>query len=362
VAPRLVSITLGPNDDGRRIDRIARKAFPGLPLSRIYSAIRSGDIRLNGKRVKGEARVASGDSLDAREWLVTGPVTSRGPGATRTPLDLPRPGSPADTPGSDGSGKGRRGPAAGSLRAAESGERGVSPHAFDLRIVYQSPHLLVVSKLRGELVHGADSLETLVRDHLAGSLAAGVSFTPGPVHRLDRNTTGLVVYSASLRGAQEMSKALRGHRVRKLYAAVLSGIVAGEQRWENRIVRDQFAKRSDAAAGTGGQDALTIVRPIATAHNASLVVAQIVTGRTHQIRAHSAENKTPLLGDRKYGGPSYPGGFILHAGALAMTAPVPEIDFAHLWTPLPTFAEERVRKLFGSEALTALYEVFSVGR
>ena len=231
----------------------------------------------------------------------------------------------------------------------------------------------MVSKLRGELVHGADSLETLVQFHLAESLAGGVSFRPGPVHRLDRNTTGLVVFSASLRGAQEMSKALRRHRVRKLYAAVLSGVVEGEERWDNRIARDRVAHRSSAAPGSGGetrgsntvsrgQDALTIINPIATVQNATLVVAQIITGRTHQIRAHAAENGTPLLGDRKYGGPAFPGGYILHAGALAITTPLPEIDFTHVWTPLPAFAEERVRKMFGGAALTALYEVFSVGR
>lgn len=322
VPPRFVSITLGPNDDGRRIDRVARKAFPQIPLSRIYSALRSGEIRLNGRRIKGDVRVTAGDSLDVRERLVGG-----------APKDA------ANSPAPD-------------------------IHQLDGRIVHESPHLLVVAKERGEIVHGPDSLGTLVQSYLASSIAPGVSFTPGPVHRLDRNTTGLVMYAASLRGAQEMSRALRGHRVRKIYAAVLTGIVAGQQRWDARLTRDPRTRRSDEA--NHGQTAITLVNPVASGRSASLVIARIVTGRTHQIRAHASVNGTPLLGDRKYGGMPFAGGYILHAGALTVTEPnegfkaTEGIDFVHLWTPLPTSAEAQIRNLFGEAALSALYELLSI--
>ena len=267
--------------------------------------------------------MTAGDSLDVRERLVGG-----------------APGGPSvDAPSTD-------------------------IHQLDGRIVHQSPHLLVVAKERGELVHGPDSLGTLVQSYLARSMAPGVSFTPGPVHRLDRNTTGLVMYAASLRGAQEMSEALRGHRVQKIYAAVLTGIVAGQQRWDARLTRDPRTRRSDEASH--GQTAVTLVSPVASGRNASLVVARIVTGRTHQIRAHASVNGTPLLGDSKYGGAPLAGGYILHAGALAITEPsdgieaMEGIDFDHLWTPLPTSAEARVRNLFGEAALSGLYELLSI--
>jgi len=214
VPPRFVSITLGPNDDGRRVDRVARKVFPQLPLSRVYSAIRSGEIRLNGRRIKGDVRVSAGDSLDVRERLIAGAPASLLAGGN-TPNDDDAPPIP-DTTGLEG------------------------------RIVHESSHLLVVAKQRGELVHGPHSLGTLVQSYLARSAAAGVSFTPGPVHRLDRNTTGLVTYAASLRGAQEMSRALRSQRVRKIYAAVLTGVVAEEQRWDSRLERDHHTRRSEA--------------------------------------------------------------------------------------------------------------------
>ncbi|MEE8441675.1 MAG: RluA family pseudouridine synthase [Spirochaetia bacterium] len=318
MAPRFVSITLGLNDDGRRIDRVARKAFPQLPLSRIYSALRSGEIRLNGKRIKGDVRVAAGDRLDTHEQLLRGAPASR----------------------------------------EQSGTHERSINELDGRIVYESPHLLVVAKRRGELVHGPDSLATLVQTYLAHSVAPGISFTPGPVHRLDRNTTGLVMYGASLRGAQEMSTALRAHRVQKIYAAVLTGVVTGGQRWDARLTRDHRTHRSDAAHR--GQTAVTLVNPVGSGRNASLVVARIITGRTHQIRAHASINGTPLLGDRKYGGLPIAGGYILHAGALTVAEPTEAIGFAHLWTPLPTSAETRVRNLFGDAALSALYETLAI--
>ncbi|MCK4513911.1 MAG: hypothetical protein KAU31_01570, partial [Spirochaetaceae bacterium] len=160
MAPRFVSITLGPNDDGRRIDRVARKVFPQLPLSRIYSALRSGEIRLNGRRIKGDVRVAAGDSLDVRDRLIHGAPSARGAPVVPVTRD-----------------------------AADARDRAI--RELDGRIVHESPHLLVVAKRRGELVHGPDSLAILVQSYLTHSPAAGVSFTPGPVHRLDRNTTGL---------------------------------------------------------------------------------------------------------------------------------------------------------------------------
>ncbi len=326
MASRFVSITLGPNDDGRRIDRVARKAFPQLPLSRIYSALRSGEIRLNGRRIKGDVRVAAGDSLDVQERLISGAPVSLSP-------DENAPNGTAGSPAPD-------------------------IHDLEGRIVYESPHLLVVAKQRGELVHGPNSLGTLVEAYLASSPAAGVSFTPGPVHRLDRNTTGLVMYGASLRGAQEMSRALRAHRVQKIYAAVLTGVVTEKQRWDTPLTRDHRTHRSDAA--DHGQTAVTLVNPVASGKNASLVVARIVTGRTHQIRAHASINGTPLLGDNKYGGLPFAGGYILHAGALTVADPTEIIDFTHLWTPLPSSAGARVRHLFGNVALRALYELLSV--
>lgn len=319
VSARLVTLRLGPNDAGRRIDRVARKVFPRLPLSRVYSALRSGDIRLNGRRALPSVRVAAGDIL-----------TARGPIANEVAT------SPPQTAG------------------VPVGDR----HELADRIVFRSADLLVVNKLRGELAHGPHSLETLVRSVLADSLAPGHSFTPGPVHRLDRNTTGLIIYAASLRGAQAMSRVLRRRTICKTYVAVVSGSVTEPARWENDLVRLTADRRSEitaltepAPSGAAGQSAVTLVTPISVHDRASLVAVRLVTGRTHQIRAHAAAHGVPLLGDRKYGGPQFPGGYILHAGALTVKDSAEDLGFAHLWAPLPPAAVTRIRTCFGDTAL-----------
>jgi RluA family pseudouridine synthase len=315
---RLSEIRLGPNDDGRRVDRVARKALSHVPLSRVYSAIRNGEIRLNGRRVSGAERVKSGDTLDVHPLLLP-PVDGESPGRENRPASR----SIAD------------------------------------RIVFESPHLLVVNKERGELVHGADSLAVSVADHLGQRDPQGISFVPGPVHRLDRNTTGLVVFGLSLRGSQEMSRAFRTRAVTKTYGAVLSGTVRGPQTWNSPVGRDRSTRISTAEGDGPGLSAETQVWPLTSAGGLTLAVVRILTGRTHQIRVHASAAGMPLLGDRKYGGPARNGGYILHAGALAVQRESDVLAFSRLWAPLPAASESAVRSLFGERGLRDLYSRFS---
>jgi 23S rRNA pseudouridine955/2504/2580 synthase len=299
-----------------------------VTLSRIFKALRSGDIRLNGKKVAGDNRVAAGDSLDVHGSLLRDVGTR-------------------------------------STRGAET-EPSLAP--IGDRIVFESEHLLVISKQKGELVHGKGSLVGAVEHYLRGKTAAGVSFRPGPIHRLDRNTSGIVMFAVSLLGAQVMSHYLKTETVEKTYGAVFQGRIDGPQVWDESIVRDR--KRLVSAVGDGSR-ALTTVEPVETRNAATLAVVQISTGRTHQIRAHARHAGSPLLGDRKYGGVPFPGGYILHAGSLAVVSDDPDRSnlpihhdpsipgFERLWTPLPPESDARVRGMFGVEALNRLYGRFS---
>ena len=196
---KITRTELGANDNGRRLDRIVRKYLPEIPLSRIYRALRGREITINGKRVRGDTRVSEGDSLEIADTLE---------GARRAPAPAP---------------------------GASSSAVGASEIAG--RIVHESAELLVVNKAWGELTHGEDSLEEKVRRYLAGRGPAGISYRPGPVHRLDRNTSGLVVFGASLRGAQKATEDLKSGRIVKRYAAILEGVVAAD-RWEDVLERD----------------------------------------------------------------------------------------------------------------------------
>ncbi len=330
MSTRITRTELGANDDGRRLDRIVRKYLPGIPLSRIYRALRSREITVNGKRVRGDTRVSEGDTLEIADTLR---------GTRRSPND--------------------------EATAVASGTTG-RPTESDLagRIVHESAELLVVNKAWGELTHGEDSLEEKVRRYLAGHGVSGISYRPGPVHRLDRNTSGLVIFGASLRGAQKATEDLQSGRIVKRYAAILEDVVAAD-RWEDALERDTEQRVTRAVEGDRGDDgrgvaraksAITWVESVATAANCSLVIVRIDTGRTHQIRAQAAHHGHPLLGDRKYGSRAR-GPYSLHAATLSAGDPDAKVDFEHLVGPLPERFRARAVELFGDAAVERLEHV-----
>ncbi|HKJ84996.1 MAG TPA: RluA family pseudouridine synthase [Spirochaetia bacterium] len=322
MSTRITRTELGANDDGRRLDRIVRKYLPEIPLSRIYRALRSREITVNGKRVRGDTRVAEGDSLEIADSLR---------GARRAPAE------------------------AGDTASEIAG-----------RIVHETGELLVVNKAWGELTHGEDSLETKVLRYLTGRGASGISFRPGPVHRLDRNTSGLVVFGASLAGAQKATEDLQAGRIVKRYVAILEGVVASD-RWEDALERDterrvtrttgdKHETEREVRGKSRAKKAVTRVEPVATAGNCSLVIAQIDTGRTHQIRAQAAHHGHPLLGDRKYGSAAR-GPYSLHAATLSADDPDARVDFDHLVAPLPDRFRARVAELFGDAVVERLEHI-----
>ena len=343
MSTRVDRTTLGPNDDGRRLDRVLRKYLPDVPLSRIYRALRSREIAVNGKRARADTRVFEGDVLEIAETLHSARIRR-----TEEP-DGAGVGASTDQP-HDG-----RKPAAATRRAKRE-----SPPALAGRIVFESRDLIVVNKMRGELTHGPDSLETIVREYLAGRGAGGVSFRPGPVHRLDRNTSGLVIFAASLAGAHRAGEALRTGRLEKRYLALVEGRLRAA-RWEDRLERDESSRTTGAAGGggaggrggsgggAGGRVAVSVVEPVVADRDATLAVIRIETGRTHQIRAQAALHGHPLAGDRKYGGHGR-SAYLLHAASL--TAPAEsDIGFEHLEAPLPAAFAERIERVFGAGTL-----------
>jgi 23S rRNA pseudouridine955/2504/2580 synthase len=218
----------------------------------------------------------------------------------------------------------------------------------------------VFNKPPGLATHGGDSPDTLVRAWLGGKLPPSLSFKPGPLHRLDKPTSGAVAFSETIEGARLFSRLLRERKAAKTYLAIVEGRMAGEAVWQDALARDSHAGKTFAAdrAGakfTAGKNALTAVTALASNGSHTLIEARIVTGRTHQIRAQAAAHGHPLAGDRKYGGKfaegkRFPGGFFLHAWKLDLGGHV--AGFPHpLIAPLPTPFQSHISTLFGAITL-----------
>ncbi len=274
-----LQLTIGINDDGRRLDRVLRKALKDTPLSAIHRLLRRGRVLLDGRATKGDARVEEGSRLTILADIEALPQNGPGTAAARPPLP---------------------------------------------DILYETADLLVIDKKAGLLVHGPGSLEDSVLAYLKDTLPPSLSFKPGPLHRLDRTTSGIIVFSKSISGARDFSEALRSRRLRKRYLAVLDGTAREETAWRDTLVRSGGVTRPQGDEDPGGADGLgkfseTHVWPLLRGEGRTLALVEIRTGRTHQIRSQASAHGFPLSGDGKYGGKPFRGGILLHAYELNLS-------------------------------------------
>jgi 23S rRNA pseudouridine955/2504/2580 synthase len=302
------SYLVSENDSGRRIDRIVRKMFPSLSLSAVYRMIRKGSIRVSGKKIACGARANEGEEILVEMESI--------------PADLDR-----------------------------SMHKAVHGSARDIRriVVYENSALLALNKPRGMLVHGCGSADELVRAYLGESLPASLSFTPGPVHRLDRNTTGLLVFAKTLASAQALSSMFRARMCRKYYICAFSGIIRNACTWADSLVRDESSRKT--LRGRGGARAITNVYPVTNIDAATLAVCEISSGRTHQIRSQAAIHGHPLSGDSKYGGAGRRRGYILHSAGMLL-AEDRAVGVLRLFAGIPSESFEYLKKTFGDWGVT----------
>ncbi|MDR1575033.1 MAG: RluA family pseudouridine synthase [Treponema sp.] len=317
----MIELKAGENDEGRRLDRVLRRALSGCSLSLIHRLLRQGRVSVDGKSAAPSRRIKAGALITVDAVL------------------------PADT----------------ARRAA-----GPPPQTPAPPILWRGGGLIVFNKPGGLAVHGPGGLDGIARAFLAGSLPPSLSFRPGPLHRLDKPSSGIIVFSTGIEGARRFSALLREHRLKKYYLAVVEGRVSKNALWRDELFRDKAAQKTFTAAPgiIKGKTALTKVSPLAVTppgapEACTLLLAEITTGRTHQIRAQAAAHGHPLAGDLKYGARLRGGrrGFLLHAWKLELRETSPELSAGippSITAPPPAAFLERIRTLFGKAAADGL--------
>jgi 23S rRNA pseudouridine1911/1915/1917 synthase len=284
-----IDVRLGPTHAGWRLDRALAAAVPTLSRERLKALIRSGAVETGGKAVRDPATKVRGE--EALRIAVPEPTP-----AHNQPQDIP------------------------------------------LNIIFEDEHLLVVDKPAGLVVHPAagnldGTLVNALLHHCGGSLSGiGGVARPGIVHRIDKDTSGLLVVAKTDVAHEGLAKQFAAHSVDRRYLAILNGVPnASEGKIDAPLARSATNRKKIAIVeGSRGKRAVTHWRRLSVLKDAALVECRLETGRTHQIRVHMASIAHPLIGDPVYGRSGKTHGKLLSElqfGRQALHAA--ELGFAH---------------------------------
>lgn len=286
------------NDNNRRIDKILRRILQDSSLAALYKALRKGIIKVNQKKVSQDYLVTTGDIISVARFLIEQNTNLKKNSSEQQSLSPVKP-----------------------IRYRHScTQEFTHPDTSLLSIedLFKNSHVRIINKPYNSAVQGGNSRETsldsiITQDYFREYGKQSLSFRPGPLHRLDKKTTGVLVFSQSLEGARWFSEAVQQHTLKKEYMALVEGQVK-EALWDESISREISEQRGikkqksykTSTIDVQGKKAKTYVKPLAYGHigKKKITLAHFVieTGRTHQIRLHCSYHGHPLLGDTAYGG------------------------------------------------------------
>ena len=294
-------------EEGERIDKYLSALCPDLSRSYVQKLLKSGNVLVDGRQVKASYSIQEGERIF---------------------LDVP-----------------------------EAVEPEIEAEPMDLDILYEDKDVILVNKPKGMVVHPAPGhySHTLVNGlmaHCKGQLS-GINgiLRPGIVHRIDMDTTGVLIACKNDMAHNSIAAQLKEHSIVRRYQAIVHGrIEEAEGRIEGAIGRDPVHRKRMCINEKNGKPAVTHYRVLERFRQFTYVECRLETGRTHQIRVHMASVRHPLLGDRVYGPAKCPfprlQGQTLHAGVLGFVHPRSG-DYMEFSAPLPSYFQELLRTLPG---------------
>lgn len=297
------NIIVNENDKGKRLDIYIAENFNELSRTMIKKLIESNNILVNDKSEKVSYKVQANDNIS---------------------IDVP-----------------------------EAKETKLKAQEIPLDIIYEDSDIIVVNKPKGMVVHPANgnpdgtlvnAILSICKNSLSG---IGGELRPGIVHRLDKDTSGLIIVAKNDKAHINMSEQIKERNVKKTYIALVRGNVPEEEATINMPIGRSTKDRKKMAVTKNGKQAITHFKVLKRYSKYTLLEIKIETGRTHQIRVHMAEIGYPVVGDAVYSNGKNEFGIegqMLHAYKLEFMHPITN-KHMELTAPLPQYFEEILKKL-----------------